>query len=245
MSCRAVIFDYIGTLVSPQNYTMDASKQKLYHALQAEGFNTTQDQFLNVYNAAHEKYRKIRYGEHREVTNAIWVSEALCSLGYRVAADDYRVKAALSVFFKDFIDTLELNEGAKKLVKHTKERCKVGLISNFTCAPVIYASLRQLGIADFFDVVVVSDEIGWRKPHKQIFQAALNKLQVQPQNAIFIGDNPTEDIQGAKEVGLETIFVPSQFNSLEDLTNSKQEPNYIAKDLQSITDHLNKFFVTR
>ena len=113
---------------------------------------------------AHEKYRKVRYEQLREVTNAVWVAEALCNLGFKVTADDYRVKAALNVFFQDFIDTLELREGAKKLIKQAKEQCKVGLISNFTHAPVIYKSLRKLGINAFFNVVVVSEENGWRKP---------------------------------------------------------------------------------
>ncbi len=44
MVCRAVIFDYIGTLVNCRNYTMDASKQKLYNALVSEGFDVAEDQ---------------------------------------------------------------------------------------------------------------------------------------------------------------------------------------------------------
>ena len=88
MTCKAVIFDYIGTLVNCRNYTMDASKQKLYTALEAEGFDITAEKFLDAYNLAHEKYRKVRYEQLREVTNAVWVAEALCNLGFKVTADD-------------------------------------------------------------------------------------------------------------------------------------------------------------
>ena len=45
MTCKAVIFDYIGTLVNCRNYTMDASKQKLYTALIAEGFDVAKEIF--------------------------------------------------------------------------------------------------------------------------------------------------------------------------------------------------------
>ena len=145
----------------------------------AEGFDVAKEQFLAAYDLAHEKYRKVRYEQLREVTNAVWVAEALCNLGFKVTADDPRVKAALNVFFQDFIDTLELREGAKKLVKQSKEQGKVALISNFTHAPVIYKSLRKMGISEFFNVVVVSEEVGWRKPSAKIFQTALNKLQIQ------------------------------------------------------------------
>ena len=178
MACaKAVIFDYVGTLVNCRNYTMEASREKLHTALVNEGFDVAKDKFLEAYILAQEKYRKIRYEQLREVTNAVWVAEALCNLGFKVTADDYRIKAALNVFFKDYIDMLELRAGAKKLIKQAKEQCKVALISNFTHAPVIYKSLRQLGINTFFNAVVISEENGWRKPSSHIFQDALNKLK--------------------------------------------------------------------
>ena len=234
MSCtKAVIFDYVGTLVNCKSYTMEASRFKLYKALFKEGFDVTEDSFVQAYTVAHEKYRKVRYEQLREVTNAIWVAEALSNLGFQVSPNDSRVKAALNVFFQDFIDTLELREGAKNLIKKAQTNCKVGLITNFTFAPVIYKSLRHLGISTFFNAVVVSEENGWRKPSSHIFQEELKKLQVHANEAVYIGDSPIEDIKGAKEAGLKTVFVPSQFNSLKDLLDSRQKPDFIASDLSS------------
>jgi putative hydrolase of the HAD superfamily len=99
---------------------------------------------------------------------------------------------------------------------------------------VIYASLRKLGINQFFDAVLVSEENGWRKPHKQIFLEALQKLQVTAKEAVFIGDSPLEDIKGAKEIGMKTVFVLSQFYSLKDLQDSREKPDFVAGDLQQI-----------
>jgi HAD superfamily hydrolase (TIGR01549 family) len=240
MSCKAVIFDYIGTLVNCRNYTMDASKQKLHKSLVAEGFDVAGDTFLGAYDLAHEKYRKVRYGTLKEVTNAVWVAEALCNLGFEVSAVDSRVKAALNVFFQDFIDTLELRKGAKKLIRQSQQRCKVALVSNFTHAPVIYKSLRKMGISEFFNVVVVSEEVGWRNPCVLIFQNALNRLQIKACEAVYIGDSPNEDIKGAKQAGLKTVFVPSQFSTLKDLKESKQKPDHIAKDLTEICRSLSQ-----
>jgi HAD superfamily hydrolase (TIGR01549 family) len=242
MACKAVIFDYIGTLVNCRNYTMDASKLKLYSTLVAEGFDVGEDKFLIAYDLAHEKYRKVRYGQLREVTNAVWVAEALGNLGYTVTANDPRIKAALNVFFQAFIDTLELREGAKKILRQTQKQSKVALISNFTYAPVIYKSLRKIGISGFFNAVVVSEEVGWRKPSGYIFQHALICLKVQASEAIYIGDSPIEDIKGAKDAGLKTVFVPSQFNTLKDLFDSREEPTYTAKDLKTISQNLNQIF---
>jgi putative hydrolase of the HAD superfamily len=239
MACvKAVIFDYVGTLVNCRNYTMEASREKLHAALVNEGFDVAKDKFLAAYIQAHEKYQIIRYEQLKEVTNAVWVAEALCNLGFEASADDYRVKSALNVFFKDYVDTLELRLGAKKLIKQAAQQCKVGLISNFTHASVIYSSLRQLGINTYFNAVVVSEENGWRKPSSHIFQDAIDKLQVQANEAVYIGDSPIEDIKGAKQAGLKTVFVASQFYKLKDLFDSKQKPDFIAKDLKSISENL-------
>ena len=231
MPIKAVIFDYIGTLVNCKGYSMDASRKTLYNALASEGFEIEEGSFLEAYNEAHEKYRKVRYEQHREVTNAIWVSEALRKLGFKSTPNDPRIKAALNIFFQEFIKTFELREGAKKLLEQTAAQAKVGLISNFTYAPVIHNSLRRIDIQTYFNAIVISEENGWRKPKPQIFQEALKRLQVNVQNAIFIGDNPIEDIKGAKETGLKTVFVTSQFNSKKDLKASNQKPDYIAENL--------------
>ncbi|MGA2680415.1 MAG: HAD family hydrolase [Candidatus Bathyarchaeia archaeon] len=237
---KTVIFDYVGTLVNCKGYSMEASRQKLYRALVNEGFNAEEDRFVQAYTLAHEKYRKVRYERLREVTNAVWVAEALSNLGFQVTRDDDRVKAALNIFFQDFIDSLELRKDAKKLIKKAQAKCKVGLITNFTYAPVIYKSLRHLGINLFFNAIVVSDENGWRKPSSHIFQESLKKLKAQANEAIYIGDTPIEDIKGAKEAGLKTVFVPSQFNTLKDLSDSQQKPDYITKDLSSVLELLNE-----
>ncbi len=231
---KAVLTDYIGTLVNASYYSMDASRKKLHEALTEAGFKTDIAEFLEAYTEAHEKYRVLRYEQLKEVTNAVWVCEALNNLGCNASTDDSRIKTGLNVFFQDYVDSLELRPYTKKLIKRIKENYRLGLVSNFTYAPVVYASLRKLGINQFFDAVLVSDENGWRKPHKRIFLEALRKLQVTAEKAVFIGDSPLEDIKGAKEIGMKTVFVQSQFYSLKDLQDSREKPDFVAGDLHQI-----------
>jgi putative hydrolase of the HAD superfamily len=242
---KAVITDYIGTLANAPNYNLEASRAKLHKILTETGFETRLDAFLAAYNKAHEKYRVIRYRKFREVTNAVWVSEALNNLGYETSVEDPRLKTALNIFFQNYVDSLELRPYAKSLVRKIAENCKLGLVSNFTYAPVIYASLRKLGINQFFNAVVVSEHAGWRKPHKRIFQDALQRLQVTAEETIYIGDSPLEDIEGAKAVGMKTVFVPSQFYSLEDLREIPQQPDAIVEDLHEIYENFYKLITTK
>jgi len=234
LATKAILLDYIGTLVEPRKYTLNDSKLKLHKALCQAGLSTDKEEFMKAYAKAHEKYRLVRYKQLREVTNAVWVSDALNAVHCKVTVEDPRLKTGLNVFFQDFIDSLELRPNAKKLIKTAHERCKVGLVSNFTYAPVIYASLRKLGIDRFFSAVVVSEAVGWRKPHRTIFDAALCSLHVAGDEAVFVGDSPLEDVDGAKAIGMRTVFVASCFNTLNDVKKCCMKPDMIFSDLAEI-----------
>lgn len=240
MKCRAIIYDYIGTLVNCCGYNMADSEDTLYKSLYAAGFKVDKKAFLDAYRVAHKKYRVIRYEKYREVTNAVWVAEALSNLGYHVAPEDHRVKAALNMFFWEFINTMELREGAKELLEETSRQYRLGLISNFTYGPVIHNSLRKIGIHQYFNAMLVSDDVGWRKPSPLIFQEMLRRLGVSAAEAVFVGDSPLEDIKGALDIGLRAVFVPSQFNSLKDLEESKLKPDCIIENLQQFPKNLDQ-----
>jgi len=238
---KAVIFDFIGTLASVGNYNLELSKLKLYKTIRQMDFNVDAKSFLEAYTKAHEKYRLLRYGKLVEVTNAVWISEALNYLGFETTPEDSRIKAAVNVFFEDYLGSLKLRSGVKRLLKWACVECKLGLISNFTYAPVIYAGIKRLGISKFFNAVVVSDAVGWRKPHKKIFEEALKKLDMQAEETVYIGDCPEEDIKGAKSIGMKTVFVPSQFYSYENLVESREKPDFIVKDICELCKKLPAF----
>ena len=232
---KAVIFDFIGTLTNVRGYSLEASKMttkmKLYRAIVNVGFKVDPKTFLEAYTQTHEKYRVVRYQKLVEVTNAVWISEALNNLGFKTTPDDPRLKTAVNVFFEDYLNSLELRPCAKNMLKKLSMDYKLGLVSNFTYAPVIYAGLRKLSINQFFNAVLVSDEVGWRKPHPKIFNQALRRLKVSASETVYVGDSPLEDIKGAKTIGMKTLFVPSQFYTLENLHESQQKPDIIVKNL--------------
>ncbi|MBS7615741.1 HAD family hydrolase [Candidatus Bathyarchaeota archaeon] len=228
---KAIIFDFIGTLVNVKGYNLEVSKMKLYKAIVDAGFKISHEAFLDAYTQAHEKYRAIRYQQLVEVTNAIWISEALNILGFKTSPEDSRIKTAVNLFFEDYVGSFRLRKCVKQTLKTFSENYKLGLISNFTYAPVIYAGLRKVGINNFFNAVLVSDAVGWRKPHVKIFEEALKRLGVKAEETLYVGDSPDEDIKGAKTLGMKTVYVVSQFYPLQKLYESKQEPDAIAKNL--------------
>jgi FMN phosphatase YigB (HAD superfamily) len=65
-----------------------------------------------------------------------------------------------------------------------------------------------------------------------IFQDMLQRLGVSAAETVFVGDSPMEDIKGALDMGLRTVFVSSQFNCLKDLKESNLRPDCVIESLQ-------------
>ena len=68
-----------------------------------------------------------------------------------------------------------------------------------------------LGIRPFLDAIVISEDIGYHKPDRRIFDAALAQLGIPASGAVFVGDNPAIDIAGAKRAGLYAIWKKDDF----------------------------------
>jgi putative hydrolase of the HAD superfamily len=83
---------------------------------------------------------------------------------------------------------------------------RLGLVSNaFDPGWLLHRDLEQMGIAERIDHAVFSSEVGKRKPHSEIFEGALEALEVSPDEALFVGDRLYEDVRGAAEVGMTTV----------------------------------------
>jgi HAD superfamily hydrolase (TIGR01549 family) len=84
---------------------------------------------------------------------------------------------------------------------------RLGVISNtFVPGFVHDRHLEMEGLLEFFPVRVYSSEVGYRKPDKRIFQAALAQLDVAPSEALFVGDLVKTDIVGARRMGMKTAL---------------------------------------
>jgi putative hydrolase of the HAD superfamily len=84
---------------------------------------------------------------------------------------------------------------------------KTGLVSNaFDPGWLLHRDLEQMGLGERLDVAVFSSEVGRRKPDESIFRAALEALEVEPEDAVFVGDRRYEDVRGAKELGMTTVL---------------------------------------
>jgi HAD superfamily hydrolase (TIGR01549 family) len=117
----------------------------------------------------------------------------------------YDVQEAIQAHWKPYIQNGCLRKGAKELLKYLKERgLKLGVVANIWSGgmnPV----LERLGVDGFFDTTVASVDVGFQKPNPEIFHLALNRLKLYPKEVLMVGDNPSADIEGARDVGIGTV----------------------------------------
>jgi putative hydrolase of the HAD superfamily len=99
--------------------------------------------------------------------------------------------------------------GAQRVLAELKSAgFLLGLVTN-TSLPhsVIATEFQQLGLYAYFDAVVCSSEIVFRKPDPAMFEVALRSLKIAPDQAMFVGDDYHADILGAKNIGMKTIWL--------------------------------------
>lgn len=92
------------------------------------------------------------------------------------------------------------------VLKGLKDRGhELGIISNFDSR--LFAVLRGLGLADLFDTITISSLAHAAKPATKIFQLALDKHAMDPEDAVHVGDSRRDDVEGARKAGLQAVLI--------------------------------------
>ncbi|SFC17313.1 putative hydrolase of the HAD superfamily [Flexibacter flexilis DSM 6793] len=114
------------------------------------------------------------------------------------------VLEAEEIYWATFLDTAIVFEEAIVFLEKCKQSgVPVCLITDLT-AQIQLRKLTHWNLAPYISFVVSSEEAGVEKPHPHIFELALAKLKILPQQALMIGDSEKKDIAGAKVLGIST-----------------------------------------
>jgi HAD superfamily hydrolase (TIGR01509 family) len=224
---KAVTFDDFYTLRYPFGQREDII-YPILRALKERGFFFDDQIFMKQYFIADMDYRRSLKETLRESLLDDMVSSALIACG----CDPEAITGAVNEAVDFGIKTRECRwfPHAKATLKSLREKgYMLGLISNTHWR--IPDSLRG-EFENLFDVVTLSYEHGYAKPHPSIFEVTLNELGVDADECLHVGDDPISDVRGARDVGMKTAFI--QRDMME------ADADITIKSLDELTKYLSK-----
>lgn len=182
MTIRAIVFD-VGGVLNSHDYFAPLE-------LWCEQLNMSAEEILQTV-FGNEVGGRASLGQ--ATVADVW---AFANQTFGLSADD------LDAFIPDFWATMTWDSQLLDFIKMLKENYKTGVLSDawpdarVSNAPVTY---------ELFDVIVYSSEEGMLKPNPEIYRRVLERLDVKPDEAIYIDDSPKK-VKGASDVGMQAIL---------------------------------------
>lgn len=118
--------------------------------------------------------------------------------------------------------------GADNLLSSLLTKGKLGLITNAYDPGMQKKRIKASGLFDFFDEILIAGEEDYSKPDPQVFHLMSKRLDLEPDECIFIGDSPEFDIQGANIVGMITILIHRSGKQI------RYKPNYQVDSIEEL-----------
>ncbi|MCA1032441.1 HAD-IA family hydrolase [Bacillus timonensis] len=118
-----------------------------------------------------------------------------------------------------FPQCFSINQNTLKIINTIKKHVKVAIVTNGSTQRQ-NAKVMNTNLISCFDTIIISEEVGFSKPDKRIFELALNKLNVKPEDALFVGDDIKKDIEGCQKANIKGIW----FNPHMVMNDTKTKP---------------------
>jgi FMN phosphatase YigB (HAD superfamily) len=147
--------------------------------------------------------------EHVEVP----AQQRFSRLVERLGIDDPHLRVPLATALKErhqrvIESSVSVPDAERSLLDWCSERFPLALVSNFDDGPCARRILEQQDLIGAFQAIVISEELGLRKPRVELFGQALQDLGDPPPDRVpFVGDDPRADVQGARGAGMPAIWL--------------------------------------
>ena len=198
MTVSAVIFDWGGTLTPWHTIDHD----ELWHAICAPHCDQAQlTETAGLLRSAENHFWEISEREQRSAT----LEEVFARAGVQPS------EAFIDGYFRAWEEHTYTDPDAVGVLRELRRRgIRIGVLSNTMWPRAQHERIfSRDGLLGLIDGAVYSSEIPWTKPHPEAFRAAMAAVGVsRPQECVYVGDRPFDDVHGAHEAGLRTVLIP-------------------------------------
>lgn len=115
------------------------------------------------------------------------------------------------VYWNSMLDTMELFPYVKPLMDELQNKgISIAMLTDLT-AHIQHRKIQKLGLIDYIDCIVTSEEAGQEKPSKIAFMCILDKLALPAVKTLMIGDSQKKDIDGAIALGINAMLYKKEY----------------------------------
>ncbi len=210
--CRGVLVDMGSTLLefenTPLHELIPGSLKSAYdYLLENSSKSPDWELFSNKFRQILKYHQHKAVNEYREYKFNDITTELLTA--FRIPPTPEIVHGFFEHYYIKITQQVTVYPDSRNTLSRLKAaKLQVCVVSN-SCFPgkVHRAELARFGLLKFIDATVFSSDIGLRKPHREIYQKALTKLGLEPDETVFVGDRQLEDALGPQMAGVAPVLV--------------------------------------
>jgi putative hydrolase of the HAD superfamily len=197
-----LLFDFFGTLVS-YSASRTAQGYPRSHALLPQ---LDYPSFLALTGTVFAEFDRRSDADDSEFAMAEVAAEVL-RRGYGRAPSDDEVAAFESAYLAEWSSGVVAPDGLRDLLAGLRAGHRLAVVSNTHSPAMVPELLDRFGVAEHFEAVVLSVDLGRRKPHPAVYRAALDVLGCGPADAVFVGDTYDADYAGPTAAGIPAYLI--------------------------------------
>jgi putative hydrolase of the HAD superfamily len=196
--------------------------QAMLHKLAQEGFTLDEEAFANAFNEELEASYVERETDYVERTTSSLLRKVMTLFGHSDVPDD-AIKRALAVLYAEGEKHWSPMPGVYEVLDGLRlAGLRLGIISNAGDVDNVQRLVDNAAVRSYFDPIVISSDVGIRKPAGRIFEMVLEEWGLTPQEVVMIGDTLRADILGAQWAGLHHIWLTADADSESNRADEKR-----------------------
>jgi len=240
---RAIVVDLFDTLVrwEPERLPLMEINGRAFRSTmpwifprlqQRLGAAFDQDAFINIYTSVMEEIALERQRDGIEITCWERFARTLAKISGVPAGEVGSLAEELTRIHMNQVRAVTTAPAPRvKAIRLLASHYRLGLLSNFDDAQCGREVLADTGVAELFEAVVISAEVRLRKPDPRIFRRVLEMLDLAPQEILYVGDTPLDDVWGAYQVGIPTVWISKGAMALPE---GIPHPSFVINELSEL-----------
>jgi putative hydrolase of the HAD superfamily len=245
---RAVFFDLGNTLIYSVGGFQDVSYQAslaLVRALRSVCCDVDEQEFINAFSKRLDIYYREREADFIEDTTEYVLKNLLREYGYANIPHD-RLRAALDEMYNVTQSRWHAEEDALPTLQKLRELgYHLGIISNAADAFDVQRLVDQAELRPYLEQIVISADVGIRKPHPRIFELALAYWGLHARQAVMVGDTLGADVLGALNVNMPCVWITRRADTPDNRAQTDIiQPDAIIHNLSELPELLEHWTIS-